>query len=147
MPPAGSPTWRWRGSEGSRAFCSSPRSAPRTGAEHKLWDITGLKGEPSSGERTALADALRQVYGVRVRDTAVGRIVEAAGEGALTLVCSLHGGSAPNTSRVEVLPEMLARVLGGGPPAAGTDQPAPSGEGAGTNQWRHAVKCRLPVGI
>jgi predicted AlkP superfamily phosphohydrolase/phosphomutase len=112
---------------------------------HKLWDITGLKGEPSSGERTALADALRQVY--IACDTAVGRIVEAAGEGALTLVCSLHG-MGPNTSRVEVLPEMLARVLGGGPPAAPKRTSLlHRARALVPNQWRHAVKSRLPVAI
>jgi predicted AlkP superfamily phosphohydrolase/phosphomutase len=110
---------------------------------HKLWDATGVKGEPSPAERAALADALRRIY--MECDAAVGRIIDAAGDTALTLVFSLHGMGA-NTSRVEVLPEMVRRTLEG-PPA---DRAPRTGLLHGLrelvpNEWRHAVKSRLPV--
>ena len=76
---------------------------------HKLWDETGLKAAPDASERTALAQALPLVY--RASDRALGRILETAGADDI-FVYSLHG-MGPNTSRVEVLDEMLSLVLAG----------------------------------
>ncbi|MGH7631855.1 MAG: alkaline phosphatase family protein [Gemmatimonadales bacterium] len=112
---------------------------------HQLWDETGLKREPSPDERMALRDALRQVYAPC--DAAVGRIAAAAGEPALLLVCSLHG-MGPNTSRLDVLPEMLHRILAGGSSSgAKRSSVLHRVRGLVPNQWRHALKNRLPLAI
>jgi predicted AlkP superfamily phosphohydrolase/phosphomutase len=111
---------------------------------HQLWDHTGLIEPPGPGDRPALDDALRQVY--IACDAAVGRLVREAGESTI-LAFSLHG-MGPNTSRVELLPEMLRRVLSG-------DTASPI-EKKGLlhrvrslvpNRWRHAVKHRLPLAV
>lgn len=116
---------------------------------HKLWDDTGAAGEVPPAAAAELADSLRQVY-ARV-DAAIGRLVEAAGDDVRVLIFSLHG-MGENTSRVDLLPEMLARVLAGGPPAA----TAPAAGRPGLlkrmrelvpNRWRHWVKQRLPLAL
>jgi predicted AlkP superfamily phosphohydrolase/phosphomutase len=116
-------------------------------AGHKLWDDTGVEGDVPAEKAAELADALRQVY-ARV-DAAIGQLVAAAGDDTTVLVFSLHG-MGENTSRADLLPEMLRRVLAGGPPAA---------EGVGRpgllkrmrelipNRWRHEVKQRLPLAL
>jgi len=76
---------------------------------HKLWDLSGAWGDIRPGDRTEFSHALRDVY--VACDAAVGRLVEAAGDGVTVLVFSLHG-MGPNTSRVYLLPTMLDRILG-----------------------------------
>lgn len=76
---------------------------------HWLWDETGLKATPSSGESKELAGALPAVYAAT--DHALGRVIEAANADEVILF-SLHG-MGPNTSRVEILDDMLLRVLSG----------------------------------
>jgi predicted AlkP superfamily phosphohydrolase/phosphomutase len=78
----------------------------------------------------------------------VARVVEAAGPEALVLVFSLHGMGS-NTSRVDILPELLARVLDGGAPEL-----APAGKsglaylrGRVPLAWRHALTRRLPIAL
>jgi predicted AlkP superfamily phosphohydrolase/phosphomutase len=109
---------------------------------HQLWDESGLVAAPPPADRAALGDALRQVY--IACDAAVGRLVAEASEAAV-LTFSLHG-MGPNTSRVDLLPEMLRRVLSGSAsaPAAkkGLLQRART---LLPNNWRHAVKRRLPL--
>ncbi|MGH7571914.1 MAG: alkaline phosphatase family protein [Gemmatimonadota bacterium] len=114
---------------------------------HKLWDASGALGRVDPDEAAALATALREVYAAC--DAAVGRLVEAAGDRAVVLVSSLHG-MGPNTSRVEVLPAMLARILSGRAPS--DDAPARVGglkrlRGMVPIEWRNAVKSRLPVAL
>jgi predicted AlkP superfamily phosphohydrolase/phosphomutase len=75
---------------------------------HKLWDLTGALGDIRQGGRAEFSHALRDVY--VACDTAVGQLVEAAGDGVTILVFSLHG-MGPNTSRAELLPQMLDRIL------------------------------------
>jgi predicted AlkP superfamily phosphohydrolase/phosphomutase len=108
---------------------------------HQLWDRTNLAGEPDAAEAQALEEALREVY--VACDRALGRVLEAAGPEVVVLVFSLHG-MGPNTSRVDILPELLARVLDGA-------APAPPGQGGLAYQrgrvplaWRHALTRRLP---
>jgi predicted AlkP superfamily phosphohydrolase/phosphomutase len=116
-------------------------------AGHKLWDDTGAEGEVLPERAAELAGSLRQVYG-RV-DAAIGRLVEAAGEGTTVLVFSLHG-MGENTSRADLLPEMLRRVLAGGPPAAaGVGKPGllKRVRELVPNRWRHGVKKRLPLAL
>lgn len=96
---------------------------------HRLWDLSA---------------ALRDVY--VACDAAVGRLVDAAGDGTTLFVFSLHG-MGPNSSRAELLPTMLQRIL------------TPDGESTGRTErpsivrrfldlfppaWRHRVKLWLP---
>ena len=90
---------------------------------HRLWDDTGLKGATNATIRTQLADALAAAY--RASDEALGRVLEAASADEV-LVYTVHG-MGPNTSRVEILDDMLTRVLG-----------APGGRSGG-----HAATARL----
>jgi hypothetical protein len=60
--------------------------------------------------RDAFDDALRQVY--VAADAALGRILDAAATPEV-MVYSVHGMGA-NASRIDILDEMLARVLAGG---------------------------------
>ena len=114
---------------------------------HKLWDETGVAGELTPAERAELADALRQVY--VACDSAIARVLDAAGDGVTTLVFSLHG-MGHNTCRAELLPEMLGRVLSGVRPS---DAPAKKPglvkrlRERVPNHWRHAVKRRLPPAL
>ena len=87
-------------------------------AGHQLWDLSGLKGEPTAEQRADLGRALREVY--VACDTAIGRIVETAGTGPNIMMFSLHG-MGPNLSRANVLGEMLARILADKP---NTGEPA-----------------------
>jgi predicted AlkP superfamily phosphohydrolase/phosphomutase len=115
---------------------------------HKLWDLSGVRGEagPHAAE---LRDALRRVY--VACDDATRRLVEAAGPDAATVVFSVHGMGA-NTSRADLLPAMLARVLDDGAGAA----PAPEAGSRGLLgrlrsmaplELRNTVKSRLPQGL
>lgn len=112
-------------------------------AGHQLWDRTGLNDTPSPADQAALGDALRQVY--VACDTALGRLVAEAGQGTV-VVFSLHG-MGPNSSRVDLLPEMLRRILSGttSAPPGSRKGPLHRLRGLVPNAWRHAVKKRLPL--
>jgi predicted AlkP superfamily phosphohydrolase/phosphomutase len=75
---------------------------------HQLWDRTSMQGEASAEQTRALRDALKDVY--VACDTAIGKLLEHAGDATTTLIYSLHG-MGPNASRSDVLREMLSRVL------------------------------------
>ena len=75
---------------------------------HKLWDLTGALGGIGPDSRKEFSNALRDVY--VACDAAVGQLVEAAGNGMTVLVFSLHG-MGPNTSRANLLPQILDRIL------------------------------------
>ena len=114
-------------------------------AGHKLWDRTSVGGAMSPDEAAEYDEALRDVY--VACDKAVGRIVRAAGPDVLTLVCALHG-MCKSTSRVDLVPEMVERVLAGRSAPAGALSPKhPFLEGLRKMvpvEWRTAVKRRLP---
>jgi len=84
-------------------------SAPHRGG-HRLWDRTSIKGAMSEAEGAEFDSALRDLY--VACDQAIGRLV-AAHPDADVLVFSTHGMMV-NTSRVDFLDEMLAKVLAGG---------------------------------
>jgi predicted AlkP superfamily phosphohydrolase/phosphomutase len=126
-------------------FLTAFSSCHRAG--HKLWDETGATGDQTADAGIRLADALREVY-VRV-DAAIGRLIDAAGEGVSVIVFSLHG-MGENTTRADLLPEMLRRVLSGGPPAdAAVGRPGllKRVRELVPNRWRHGVKQRLPLAL
>ena len=86
----------------------TPRAAHVAG--HQFWDLSQLDAaELDDTARRALGTALEDVYAAV--DVAIGRIVAALPEGADLPVISLVGMDV-NTSRADMLPEMLAAVLG-----------------------------------
>lgn len=123
------------------AFSTTHRSG------HKLWNHTGVQGQVPLDRVVEFDDALRQVY--INADSAVGRLVEAAGDDITTLVFSLHG-MGENTSRAELLPEMLRRVLAGGAVAdSRAEKPGLLNRIRQLipNRWRNTIKDRLPLAI
>ena len=88
---------------------------PSHRAGHMLWSGGSVEGEGGPEVDRARHDAIRDVYAAT--DRAIGRVVRAAGEEVPILVFSLIGMS-DNTSRTDVLPTMLARVLAGDRSAA-----------------------------
>ena len=113
---------------------------------HQLWDRANLSDEPDATLAEALAGALREVY--VACDRAIGRLLEAVGAEVPVLVFSLHG-MGPNTSRVEILPALLERILDGDP-AAGR-RAGNRALGRARRQvplaWRHALTRRLPIAL
>lgn len=112
---------------------------------HKLWDLSGTRGELRSGEEAELSGALRDIY--VACDAAVGRLVEAAGDGTTLFVFSLHG-MGPNSSRADLLPTMLERILTpDAKPAARSERTSPLKRFLGLipPEWRHRVKLWLPL--
>lgn len=81
-------------------------------AGHQYWDLSQLPDRPVDDERRLLESARDDVY--EAVDQAIGRIVAALPEGSDTIVTSAVGMDV-NTSRADLLPGMLARVLFGGP--------------------------------
>lgn len=82
-------------------------------AGHQFWDLSQLDEESLDPDtRAILATALGDVY-VAV-DEACGRIAGALPAGTDLIVTSAVGMDV-NTSRADLLPEMLAAVLSGGP--------------------------------
>ena len=114
---------------------------------HQLWDATNVRGRVSEESRRELSDALLRLY--QESDRGIGKIVEAAGPDATCMIFSLHG-MGDQASLGPILPEMLQRILSGGAPAEAAD----GGESwmarlrwAVPNEWRSAVKRRLPMGL
>lgn len=110
---------------------------------HWLWDETGLAARPSKVERTELEAALPAVYAAT--DAALGRVLEAAQPDEVILF-SLHG-MGPNTGRLEILDEMLHRVLGGAGDAAGPMRGIERLRQAVPAELRHRVKDSLPTAL
>jgi len=114
---------------------------------HRLWDSSGIRGSVRPEDSRAIATALQEIY--VACDDALGRIRDAAPPAAKVVVFSLHG-MGPNTSRVELLPEMLARILHGRaalPSSARLGHAVQSVLNRFPVEWRHAVKTRLPVSL
>jgi predicted AlkP superfamily phosphohydrolase/phosphomutase len=79
---------------------------------HRFWDRTSVDTELPSEHTAWFDNALRELY--RTADRTVAELVTAAPD-ATVMVFSLHGMMV-NTARVDLLDDMLARVLNG--PAA-----------------------------
>jgi len=75
---------------------------------HKLWDETGLSNQADSRHRFQLRDRLKKIY--TACDRAVGQLVTTAPKNTNVLIFSLHG-MGPNTSRTEVMNEMIERIM------------------------------------
>jgi predicted AlkP superfamily phosphohydrolase/phosphomutase len=80
-------------------------------AGHQFWDLSQLvEGERETARREGLEDTLADVYAAA--DAAIGRILEALPDGADIILFSALG-MGPNTSCVDLLPDMLTSVLSG----------------------------------
>lgn len=89
-------------------------------AGHRLWEVPPYidPGTLAAGERERLGGALADVYAEV--DAQLGRVLEALPEDADVIACSVLGMDV-NTSRADLLPGMLAAVLGERPAEAGPD--------------------------
>jgi predicted AlkP superfamily phosphohydrolase/phosphomutase len=76
---------------------------------HRFWDRTSVDGDLPPAHAAWFGDALRELY--RTADRAVGELIAAAPDAAV-FVFALHGMMV-NTARVDLLDDMLARVLHG----------------------------------
>ncbi len=114
---------------------------------HKLWNLTGASEELDADEEEAVLQALKEIY--IACDAAVGRLIEQVEDDAVVIVFS-PVGMGPNTSRAELLPEMLRRIL------EGKSGAAESGNGGGLlkrlrkripRRWRTWIKSCLPPAL
>ena len=115
-------------------------AAPHRGG-HRLWDRSSIKGAVSEAEGAEFDGALRDIY--IACDMAIGRLM-AAHPNATVLVFSTHGMMV-NTSRVDFLDEMLARVLAGG---EGGRRPVSLSRRVGEalpEAWRRAMTRAIPA--
>ena len=104
-------------------------------AGHHLWDLSQIQGAMDEGDRARLESGLADVY--TAADTALGRMVDALPAGADVVVLSPLG-MGPNTTRSDLLPGMLERILSGG--SASED-----GGGSGQGVWR--TRARFPPAL
>ena len=102
-------------------------------AGHQFWDLSQLAEAPAGRDRALLAGALADVY--EAVDTAFGRVLAALEPGTDVVVASAVGMDV-NSSRADLLPQMLAAVLAGGA--------LPSANGAGAI-WR--LRAAIPPGV
>ncbi len=100
---------------------------------HKFWNLTGASEELGADEEEAVLQALKEIY--IACDAAVGRLIEQVEDDAAVIVFS-PVGMGPNTSRAELLPEMLRRIL------EGTSGATESGNGGGLLKW---LRKRIPL--
>jgi predicted AlkP superfamily phosphohydrolase/phosphomutase len=81
-------------------------------AGHQFWDLSQLAEAPARRERTLLARALGDVY--EAVDAAIEKVLGALAPATDVVVASAVGMDV-NSSRADLLPQMLAAVLAGGP--------------------------------
>lgn len=107
-------------------------------AGHQFWDLSQLDDDGlDAASSRVLAGTMDEVY--QAVDTALGRILTALPEDADLIVLSPVGMEV-NTSRADMLPEMLRLVLD--PPAQPQGAPAPA---AASSIWR--LRAALPSGL
>ena len=101
---------------------------------HQLWGFPGAQEDGHPRDPAGCLQALKEVY--VAADAAIGRALEAAGDGTTCLVFSAHGMGTNNSRAEVVLPKMLSRVL------TNSRGPQPSSEqGSVLDQLRR----RIPV--
>ena len=105
-------------------------------AGHQFWDLSQLAQAPEGRERELLEGALEDVYAEV--DAAFGRVL-AALPGDCDVIVASAVGMDVNSSRADLLPQMLEAVLRGGPRPADGD----GGAGAGAI-WR--LRAAIPTG-
>ncbi|MEX2449193.1 MAG: alkaline phosphatase family protein [Solirubrobacterales bacterium] len=116
-------------------------------AGHRLWELPPyLDGRVSSEQRRILAGALDEIY--EEVDRQIGRVVEGLPKDADVIACTVLGMDV-NTSRADMLPGMLAAVLGSqrSEDSAGADSDSGAMwklRGAVSGRMRGAVASTLP---
>ncbi len=108
-------------------------------AGHRLWEVPPYLGGLSPDDRESLGGALGDVYAEV--DAQLGRVLAALPDEADVIVCSVLGMDV-NTSRAEMLPGMLAAVLGGGTGIAGEDS-----DSGGMWRLRAALSGRMRAAV
>jgi predicted AlkP superfamily phosphohydrolase/phosphomutase len=111
-------------------------------AGHKLWDLSGVKGEVTADQEKEFNRALQDVY--MACDRSVGQMLKSAGEDTTVLVFSLHG-MGPNTSCAEWLPAMVERILHREETTEKKAKGLKRLRSLVPLHWRHEIKRRLPV--
>ncbi len=102
-------------------------------AGHQFWDLSQLdEAELDDGARRVLSATLEEVYAAV--DAAMGRVIAALPAGTDVMVVSPVGMDA-NTSRSDLLPEMLDLVVGDGS----------SSDDSASSVWR--LRAALPTGV
>ncbi len=105
-------------------------------AGHQFWDLSQIEDGIDGATRHVLSGALEEVY--QSVDAGCGRVLAALGDDTDVIVVSPVGMDV-NTSRADLLPEMLdAVLLGGAHPESG------SVSGAGS-VWK--LRAALPTGL
>ena len=102
-------------------------------AGHQFWDLSQLAERPAERERRLLEGALQDVYAAV--DDAFAQVLAALPGGCDVIVASAVGMDV-NSSRADLLPQMLAAVLSGGP--------LPGGDGGNAAIWR--LRAAIPAG-
>jgi len=100
---------------------------------HQFWDLSQLAEKPAGRDRELLQSALEDVYAAV--DTAFGRVL-AALPGDTDIIVASAVGMDVNSSRADLLPQMLAAVLNGGP--------LPADGGSAGAIWR--LRAAIPPG-
>jgi len=106
-------------------------------AGHQFWDLSQLEQEPQGRQRERLESALAEVY--EAVDGAFARVIAALPDDADVIVASAVGMDV-NTSRADLLPEMLAAVLSGGP------LPSSAGANGGGSGAIWRLRAAIPAG-
>ena len=107
-------------------------------AGHRLWDVSQLP-DVGADARREFADAVAEVY--EAADAALGKIVSALPAGT-DIVLFSPSGMGPNTSRADLLPQMLEAVLG-----AGSTRKEEASTGSAIWRLRAAVPTSLRAGF
>ena len=76
---------------------------------HRLWDRSSIEGPVPEAQGRVFDGSLRELYAAC--DQAVGRLLAAVPADTTVMVFSLHGMTV-NSTRIDLLDAMLARVLG-----------------------------------
>ena len=105
-------------------------------AGHQFWDLSQLAQPPEPRERELLQGALQDVYAEV--DAAFGHVLAALPDDCDVIVASAVGMDV-NSSRADLLPQMLEAVLRGGPAPANGD-----GNGGAGAIWR--LRAAIPTG-
>jgi predicted AlkP superfamily phosphohydrolase/phosphomutase len=115
-------------------------------AGHQFWDLSQLDAaslDPASSR--VLGGTLDEVY--RAVDAALGRVVAALPAGADLMVVSPVGMDV-NTSRADLLPEMLRAILSpASAPASGSGAAEAPGGGSGGSGSIWKLRAALPSGL
>lgn len=108
-------------------------------AGHRLWELPPyVDDDLPATRREELSAALGDVYAEV--DAQLGRVLAALPDDTDTIVCSVLGMDV-NTSRADLLPGMLAAVLGGGP------EPSRDSDSGGLWRLRAALSGRTRAAV